>query len=391
MLLTALESFLNTDDHMEIDANIRNKKKNNNETSTNKSKKTNSMDLSSKKVNNTMASYFNPLPIIITTKKEDDIEMKDTFQEKGNKTVDGDIVMDSSAVFLSNLKSNMISNGNSNSNDTIPEAFRPVSSSTKQGDTWYVARYGRIYKRKAHSRVGYSQIPCPPGHRYCKECQKPMPLDKFYKNVKRYICRHHHYLRVNKRFKERVLTSDFEKMAEIAWLDLFRVCPILGYAKAEYDRCDIKHLVINTKIPLSILPRAVPIDPSIPMRPRNVAIVSSANMSLLLKLYVMTCSRAQYILLVQSVNLLPLNADAGVPWAPYHNEEYIRQDIDVGPILELEKHLPRELPHVEAVWEMMKADEEKLKACKNRLGREENMTDKGNDGDDEDENLEGVD
>lgn len=403
MLLTALETFLTTteknkDQLMEIDSKNIIKKINSNKSNYNRDIKTNREELASKRVNSTMASYFAPLPIIIATKKdEEDTEMQDSFNEEGsNKTIDNNIVMNPCTILLSNINTKgnneiaaagITSSGIAAGN--IPDAFRSVST-TKQGDTWYIARYGRIYKRKAHSRVGYSQIPCPPGYRYCKECQKPMPLDKFYKNVKRYICRHHHYLRVNKRFKERVLTSDYEKMAESAWLDLFRMCPILGYAKAEYDRCDIKHLVINAKIPLSIAPRAVPIDPSIPMRPRNVAIISNANMSLLLKLYVMTCSRAQYIMLVQSVNLLPLNADAGVPWAPFHNENYVRQDIDVCPILELEKSLPRELPHVEAVWEMMKEEEEKIKACKSRLKRDEHNGDddadeKGNEGDDEDE------
>jgi hypothetical protein len=247
--------------------------------------------------------------------------------------------------------------------DTDPE--------TAQNNTevWSIARYGRIYKRKAHSKVGYSHIVCPPGHRYCKECKKPMPIEKFYTNVKRYICRHHHYLQVNKRFRERVLTSDYEKMAELAWLDLFRVCPVLGYAKADYDRHDIKDLVINVKIPLSITPRAVPIDPSIPMRPRNVAIVSSVNMALMFKIYTLTCSRAQYILMAQACNILPLNADAGMPWAPYANKNYIRQDIDVGPILLQESKMPRELPCVEAVWQMMKEEEDNVKECKTRLGR----------------------
>jgi hypothetical protein len=285
------------------------------------------------KVNTTMASFFSPLPIITT-------------QATGND--------------------------NSNKNETCGEGQKPQVAA-KTSEVWHVARYGRIYKRKAASKVGFAHIQCPPGHRYCKECEKPMPLDKFYVNAKRYICKRHHYLRVNKRFKERVLSSDYEKMAEIAWLDLYRISPMLGYAKVDYDRHDIKDLVINTKIPLSVLPRAVPIDPSIPMRPRNVAIVSSANMALLLKIYVMTCSKAQYILLVQSCNLLPENADAGVPWAPFHNPDYIRKDIDVIPILEKESTMPKELPHVEAVREMMQEDENKINACKTRLGREDSM------------------
>ena len=275
-------------------------------------------------------------------------------------------------------KNDNIKKENKKINTTMASFFThlPLISSDKDAETsqmnnevWSVARYGRIYKRKAHSKVGYSHIVCPPGHRYCKECRKPMPIEKFYTNVKRYICRHHHYMRVNKRFRERVLTSDYEKMAEIAWLDLFRLCPMIGYAKADYDRHDIKDLVVNIKIPLSISPRAVPIDPSIPMRPRNVAIVSSVNMALLLKIYMLTCSRAQYILLVQACNLLPLNADAGMPWAPYANKDYIRQDIDVGPILLQESKMPRELPCVEGVWQMMKDEEEHVKECKSRLGR----------------------
>jgi hypothetical protein len=285
-----------------------------------------------------MASFFAPLPIIINANSSggggEDMAIDDREAMIVDKSLDMPAILGNEKISMS-------------------------AGAAKEPEVWHVARYGRIYKRKAPSKVGYAHIPCPPGHRYCK----------FYANVKRYICRHHHYLRVNKRFRERVLTSDFEKMAEIAWLDLFRVCPILGYAKADYDRHDIKDLVINTKIPLSVSPRAVPIDPSIPMRPRNVAIVSSANMSLLLKIYVMTCSRAQYILLVQSVNLLPTNADAGTPWDPFHNPNYVRQDMDVKPILDLENSRPKELPHVEAVWEMMKEDQENLDACKNRLGR----------------------
>jgi hypothetical protein len=342
-MLTALESFLTMKSNNHIL-----KTNNDDDNDTFLLSKTEAMDMGDEevksvkcinpkksKINTTMASFFAPLPVITSVPEE-------------------------------NVNNNAMMVIASNNNNTQ----QAVLNAKNDNNVWHVARYGRIYKRKAHSKVGYSHIPCPPGYRYCKECQKPMPLDKFYTNVKRYICRHHHYLRVNKRFRERVMTSDFEKMAEIAWLDLFRFCPMLGYAKAEYDRHDIKDLVINTKIPLSVAPRAIPIDPSIPMRPRNVAIVSSANMNILVKVFVMTCSRAQYILMVQSCNLLPTNADAGVPWAPFHNPEYIRQDIDVIPILEKEKSMPKELPHVEAIWELMKEDEEKVNECKNRLGRD---------------------
>lgn len=338
-MLTAVESFLTMEkqpakkakkaQHEEED-NI------NNDPSSKKKTKTDN-------VNQTMASFFAPLPVISLSSSNDI-----TLQEDEKYPP-------------------LIASHQGFTTTDKPKAL----TSSKNGDVWFVARYGRIYKRKAPSKTGYAHISCPPGHRYCKECQKPLPLDKFYTNVKRYICKHHHYLRVNKRFKERVMASDYERMAEMAWLDLFRICPVLGYAKADYDRHDIKDLVINTKIPLSVLPRAVPIDPSIPMRPRNVAILSSGNMGLLIKVYMLSCSRAQYILLVQSCNLIPPNADAGVPWAPYHNPDYMREDYDVGAILEKESKMPKELPHVEAVMEMMKADESKINDCKARLGRDE--------------------
>lgn len=351
-MLTAVESFFST----EKDANImieggeftdasgiqplgargdeRTVKKS--QASANNGGSSNNNNNNSKKLNTTMASFFAPLPIITSS-----------FQPSAEHTSDAQ---------------------DPNKNDVDGQKQQSVIKATEMK---HVARYGRIYKRKAASKVGYAHIPCPPGHRYCKECAKPMPLDKFYVNAKRYICKRHHYLRVNKRFKERIMSSDYEKMGENAWFDLFRISPMLGYAKVDYDRHDIKDLVINTKIPLSIIPRAVPIDPSIPMRPRNVAIVSSANMALLLKIYVMTCSRAQYILLVQACNLLPENADAGIPWAPFENPAYMRQDIDVIPILEMESKMPKERPHVEAVREMMQEDEKKINECKNRLGREE--------------------
>lgn len=338
-MLTAVENF--------FDKNLGAKKNDTNPTehlSANHNNNNNNKK-QKKEINKTMASFFAPLPIIQSSSSE---QQQEEESEGGASLSTALISVNAGAITV--------------------DSSKPVLTN-KNNDVWFVARYGRIYKRKAHSKVGYAHIPCPPGHRYCKECQKPMPLDKFYSNVKRYICRHHHYLRVNKRFRERVMTSDFEKMAEMAWLDLFRLCPLLGYAKTEYDRHDIKDLVINTKIPLSVLPRAMPIDPSIPLRPRNVAIVTSANMSLLVKIYTMTCSRAQYILLVQSLNLIPPNADAGVPWAPFHNPNYIREDIDVVPILEMEKKMPKELPHVEAVREMMQEDETKIDASKNRLGR----------------------
>jgi len=207
------------------------------------------------------------------------------------------------------------------------------------------------------------------GHRVCKVCQKALPLDKFYTNVKRcsfrfwgmrkrgaedgaggrYVCKFHHYQMVYRRTQQRFAQCNFERGAMNAWVDLFYLCPLFGYEKVQYDRHDIKDLFINTKIPLQCVPRVVPINPTLPLRPRNVAVITQQNVNLLVKIYAQSCSVAQYILFVQCCNLVPTNADVGQPWDPYHDPAYQRVDIDVIPLLEKEKTMPVERPHVEAV------------------------------------------
>jgi hypothetical protein len=155
---------------------------------------------------------------------------------------------------------------------------------------------------------------------------------------------------VYKRTQQRFAQCNYEKAAMHAWLELFYLCPLVGYVKVEYDRHDIKDLLINLKIPLECAPRAVPIDPTLPLRPRNLAIITHQNVGLLVKIYAQSCSVAQYIMFVQCCNLAPANADVGRPWDPYHDPEYKREDIDVVPILERERTMPKERPHVEAVY-----------------------------------------
>ena len=56
----------------------------------------------------------------------------------------------------------------------------------------YVARYGKIYKRKAPSPTNCIKLNCAPGLRYCKLCDAHKPLVAFYTAVKRYVCRKCH-------------------------------------------------------------------------------------------------------------------------------------------------------------------------------------------------------
>jgi len=180
------------------------------------------------------------------------------------------------------------------------------------------------------------------------------------------VCKFHHYQMVYKRTQERFARCNFEKCAMHAWVELFYLCPLLGYHKVEYDRHDIKDLLINTKIPLQCTPRAVPINPTLPLRPRNLAIITHQNVTLLVKIYAQSCSVAQYIMFVQCCNLVPTNADVGRPWDPYHNPNYVREEINVIPLLEKEASMPKERPHLDAVYHLAKEDEEAVKAVRQK-------------------------
>jgi hypothetical protein len=62
-----------------------------------------------------------------------------------------------------------------------------------------VARFGKIYKRKSTSSIGYLARKCRPGYRFCKLCNETLPVSAFHVNVKRYVCKRHHYMMVKKR------------------------------------------------------------------------------------------------------------------------------------------------------------------------------------------------
>jgi len=229
----------------------------------------------------------------------------------------------------------------------IGPSGEPVTTTQK------VARYGRIYKRKSPDYLktkDCGQLKAAPGMRLCRMCKCLQPLDKFYTNEKRYVCKHHHYLQVKEKEEIRFKSCPYERLAYNAWIKLRLICPFLGYTHVNYDRHDMMDLMMKTQIPKTCNPHVVPIDPRRPLRPRNVAIVTGGSFMLIMKILTRTLSAAQYILMVQSCNLLPENADVGTPWDPFHNPTYKREDIDVIPILEAEKARPnKEEPYLEAI------------------------------------------
>ena len=215
-----------------------------------------------------------------------------------------------------------------------------------------VARFGRIYKRKPPDRVrekNCGQLKTAPGMRLCRICKKLLPLEKFYSYGQRFVCKYHHYQMVLEKRLIKFRECPYEELAWHAWKGMHHLCPVLGYAHVNYDRHDMMDLMKKTDIPPFCKPMVVPIDPTKPLRPRNLAIVTLSNLKLLARLWTQSLSAAQFILFVQSVNLLPDNADVGVPWDPFHDPNYKRVDIDVIPILEKEKTELREKPLRDAV------------------------------------------
>jgi hypothetical protein len=194
-----------------------------------------------------------------------------------------------------------------------------------------VARYGRIYKRKSPMTTSLrNNMSAPPNTRFCKICRDFLPEEAFYTHIRRYVCKRHHAERIHQ------FRNSFDATENIAfkmWFDLNAWANSIGYLNLNFDCQDIRSLMIHAGIPFSMRTRIMPIDPSIPMRPRNVAIVGQKTFSLICQGYEHMCSRALFIAQVQRCNLLPAKLDPGWPENPWHDPHYQRQDMDVGPLL----------------------------------------------------------
>jgi len=197
-----------------------------------------------------------------------------------------------------------------------------------------VARYGRIYKRKAPNGIG-PRAECfkaPPGKRFCKMCGGFLPLDAFYTSVKRFVCRYHHHWRVRQTQIRR------KEPKEKLWVYLTKRLQWMGYEHVSFDVIDMDSIVKHASIPAFLKPVIVPIDPSRPMRPRNVAVVSSYTYQIIFQTFQVTLSRALYVTSVQRSNLLPPNFDTGWPDDPWHDPAYRRCDLDAGELFASENN-----------------------------------------------------
>jgi len=159
-----------------------------------------------------------------------------------------------------------------------------------------VARYGRVYKRKVpwQNFCALKKL-TPPGMRYCKFCEAFLPLSAFYTHIARFVCRYHHRTRVRSTELKRWERDPTRGIATEMWFALADVRHYLGYYHVNFDYMDMRALVIHCGIPFSMRPRVLPIDPSLPLRPRNVAIVTKRCFDLIIQTYTSMCSRALFI------------------------------------------------------------------------------------------------
>ena len=197
----------------------------------------------------------------------------------------------------------------------------------------FVARYGKIYKRKAPSPVNSIKLNSPPGFRYCKLCDTHKPLSAFYTAVKRFVCRKCHKDRVLLRVAERIAEDPITGYCLAMWMRLGGLRAWFGYPKLQFDCTTMKDIVCHAQIPWFMKPMPCPIDPALPMRPRNVAFITKNAFYVLMKIWRHTSSRANYIAFVQRCNLVPPKFDVAFPCDAYHDPTYVRPIIDIGPII----------------------------------------------------------
>jgi len=200
-----------------------------------------------------------------------------------------------------------------------------------------VARFGKIYKRKAESNIGFLARKCRPGYRYCRHCDETLQESAFHINIKRYVCKKHHYLMVQRQRVIREENNPMDLYCTRIWYLLSCQRFFLGYDKVRFDTSDMKDIIVNSKVSMLVKPLVAPIDPQKPMRPRNVAVVSKQAFLFAVQMHSFTCSRALYIEFIQRCNLLPPNFDVSRPNDPYHDPSYKIEIIDISPILEEEK------------------------------------------------------
>ena len=197
-----------------------------------------------------------------------------------------------------------------------------------------VERFGRIYKRKMPDRFE-NRTDGPIGTRWCKKCKGFQPLEAFYTRVKRYVCRKHHWLRIKATLEKRE-KIDGKKETEHAiraWHIFNAAKAYLGYDRYHVDKTDIRVIIKHAKIPLEIMPVLCPIDPQAEsMWPSNIAALSGVTFEALIKMYIITNSRALFIGMAQRCNLLPTNFDVSQPNDPWHDPLFKRVDLDIAQI-----------------------------------------------------------
>ena len=127
--------------------------------------------------------------------------------------------------------------------------------------------------------------------RFCRACEKTLPIEAFPAGTRRYLCRRHMYLRVKKPSKERALADPHKKLFWVlwkrCWSDARRV---FGQAGVGVTQGEIAATLAglnassgvvddNTQHNLAVIPK----DPTQPVSRANMVIVGCGDRKRLIK------------------------------------------------------------------------------------------------------------
>jgi len=119
-------------------------------------------------------------------------------------------------------------------------------------------------------------VPDIDGRRFCRACGKTLPVEDFEPGKRRYLCRFHHYERVKKPCKERMLADPRRKLAwklwKRAWVDAKTV---FNQPRVALTQGDIEKLVPELCQEKSSAPTIslLPMDPAQLVSPTNFVLV----------------------------------------------------------------------------------------------------------------------
>ena len=139
----------------------------------------------------------------------------------------------------------------------------------------------------AREKAALSAVPDLDGRRFCRACEKVLPVADFPIGKRRYFCRHCSWLRTKKPYKDRIRADPHKQLAWKLWKRCWTDAKtIFGQSHVAVKQGDIVELL--ERVPeqrvaseIAILPK----DPTQPVSPENLVLVSMPARQAMLQMY----------------------------------------------------------------------------------------------------------